>query len=215
MVYYLKLHKNWQTVLTLSSSHVVVTLASPNYQPSTLDIFCITLIGHTTFPSFPHPTSQQWHWSPHNVDIYNSQIHGSWFMEHIISYHFVMSKSCIFGMFSAYNLHQWILFYSFQLIMIQFSICVQFFSVYNPVLWRLIVALEIVIDRLIDTPCQENYALWIFMNYIICKAYTVMPHLKTHFSILFNAVKLLLVHLYSHAHVFSRVSFVLLHLLYL
>ena len=154
-----KLHKNWQTVPTSSSSHVVLTLASPNYQLSKLDTFHIMLIGHTTFPSFLHPTSQQWHWSPHNVDINNSQIHGSQFREHVLSYHFIISKSHIFAHVFYIYLYQWILFYSFQLIVIQFSICVQFFSVYDPVLWRLIVALEFVIDQLIDIPCQDKLCL--------------------------------------------------------
>ena len=55
----------------------------------------------------------------------------------------------------------------------------------------------------------------IIMNYIICEAYMVMSHLNTLFFILFNDVKLLLVHLYGPAHVFSQESFILLHLLYL
>ena len=40
--------------------------------------------------------------------------------------------------------------------MLQLSICVQFFSIYNPILWKLTVTLEIVIDWLIDIPCQEK-----------------------------------------------------------
>ena len=75
---------------------------APNYHPSTLDTLCAMLIGQTTFPSFLHPTFWQWHWCPHNMDIYNSQIHGSQFREYVISYCFVMSKSHILHMFSAY-----------------------------------------------------------------------------------------------------------------
>ena len=158
MLYYIKLHKNWETVLTSSSPHVVLTLTSPNYQPSTLDRFCTMLIGHTTFPSFPHPTFWQWHWYPDNVDIYKFQIHGSPFRKYVVWYHFVMSKSCIFGNVFCTYLYQWILFYLIQLIMTQFSICVWFFSVYDHVLCRLIVTSETVKDGMIDIPCQiMNY----------------------------------------------------------
>ena len=61
-------------------------LQALNYHPSTPDMLQTMLIGNTTFPSFPHPTFWQWHWSLHNIYINNSSIHGSWFREEVISY---------------------------------------------------------------------------------------------------------------------------------
>ena len=195
MLYYLKLHKNWHTVLTSTSPHVILTLTSPNYQPSTLDTFCTMLISHTTFPSFPHPIFWQWHWSPHNVDIYNSQIHGSWFREYGISYHFVMSQSLIFVHAFSIYLYQCILFYSIQLIITQFSIYVRFLSVYDHVLWRLVVALETVIDMMIDiciclTLTDHMCTLHIWLN----------EHLFYHdYSCIHVKLWIIFVNLYDHA----------------
>ena len=86
-------------------------LQAPNYHPSTLDTLHTLLIGHTTFPSFSHPTFQQWHWSPHKVDINNSLIHGSRFRKEVISYWFIVSKSLIIMPDFSINLYQCILFY--------------------------------------------------------------------------------------------------------
>ena len=83
---------------------------TPNYHPSTFDTIRNMLTGYTIFPSFPQPTFWQWHWSPHNMDINNSSINGSWFRKEVISYQFIASKSLvIMPNFSAY-LHQCILF---------------------------------------------------------------------------------------------------------
>ena len=46
-----------KSVLTLSSSHVVANLPTPNYHPSTFDTICNMLTGYTIFPSFLQPTS--------------------------------------------------------------------------------------------------------------------------------------------------------------
>ena len=129
------------------------------------------LIGHTTSPSFPWLIFWQWHCSPHHMDIYNSRIHGSWFRKQVISHRFIMSKSPIFVHdcnFSVY-LYQCILFYSLQLIITQFSIYVSFLSVYDHVLWRLVVALETVIDMMIDiciclTVTDHTCTLHIWLN---------------------------------------------------
>ena len=62
-----------KSVLTSSSSHVVVNLLAPNYNPSTFDTIHNMLNGYNIFPSFPWHNFQQWHWSPHNTDINNPQ----------------------------------------------------------------------------------------------------------------------------------------------
>ena len=98
-----------RSVLTSSSSHVVVNLLAPHYHPSTFDTIHNMLNGYNIFPSFPWPTFQQWHWSPHNMDINNP-----WFMvlkseKDIISYQFVASKSLIIILKSSTYSHQCIL----------------------------------------------------------------------------------------------------------
>ena len=54
-------------------------------------------------------------------------------------------------------------------------------------------------------------------NHELYHLQSLYSHVPSEYTIfvLFNAVKSLLVHLYSHAHVFSQVSFILLQLLYL
>ena len=154
MLYYLKLHKNWQSVLTLSSSHVALTLMSPKLSSKHT--------WHTShhadwphyFPGFLHPIFGQWHWYPHNVDIENiinillkhsnwqkrefpwwgnvdinnSLIHGSWFRKEVLSYQFIASKSLIIIPNFSISLHQCILFYYVQLILAQFLCYVMFYS---------------------------------------------------------------------------------------
>ena len=134
MLHYLKLNKKWQAVLTSSSSHVVLTLEISNTPQACLDTLCKLLIGHTTFPSFLQPTFQQLHWSPYHMDINNSSIHGSRIRKWIISHHFIMSKSPTFVHDFSIYLYQCILFYYIQLIVTQFSVHVQFLSVYYHVL---------------------------------------------------------------------------------
>ena len=101
---------------------------TPNYHPSTPDTLHTMLIGHTTSPSFPCPTFGQWHWSPHNVDINNSLIHGSWFRKEVVSYWFIVSKSLVIIPNFSISLHQCILFYYVSLILSQFRIYVMFYS---------------------------------------------------------------------------------------
>ena len=86
-------------------------LKAPIIHQACLDTLCTMLIGHTTFPNFLHSTFQQWHWSPHNVDINNSSIHGSQFRKEVISHQFVMSKSLIFVPDFSIYLYKCILFY--------------------------------------------------------------------------------------------------------
>ena len=136
MLIYLKLKMNWQAVLTSSSFHVVLTLEKSNIPQACLDTLCQMFIGCTTFPSFPWPTFQQCHWSPHHVDIYNSQIHGSQFRKQVISYCFILSKSPILMHDFSISLYQEVLFYFIQLLVPQFSIYVKFLSVYNHVLLK-------------------------------------------------------------------------------
>ena len=73
------------------------------------------LIGHTAFLSLLWPTFWQWHWSPHHMDIYNSQIHGSWFGKQVISHCIIMSKSPVLRHGFSICLHQNALFYFFSL----------------------------------------------------------------------------------------------------
>ena len=174
MLYYLKLHMNWQSVLTLSSSHVILTLKGPNYQPGTLDTLHTMLIGHTTFPSFLHPTSWQWHWSPHNVDINNSSIHGSWFRKEVISYQFIMSKSLIimpdFSMYctnlSCFIMSNW----SYH----SFSIYITFFISLRSCFVKLSSHLRDCNGQ-DDWHPMSNYELCIIMNYIIYKPIWLCP----------------------------------------
>ena len=202
MLYYLNLHKNWQSVLTSSSSHVILSLTSPNYQPSTLDTLCTMLVGHTTFPSFLHPTFRQWHWSPHNVDINNSSIHGSQFRKEVISYWYIVSKSLIIMPDFSMYLYQCILFllYLIDFSMI-FNLCNMFIS-----LQSCFVKLSSHLrdcNRQDDWHPMSNYELWIIMNYTICKPiWSCITW--THYSCF---VKLLLVNLYSYTHVSSQVLF--------
>ena len=150
MLNYLKLLKNWWAVLTLSSSHVVLTLEKSNIPQACLDKLCKMLIGHTTFPSFLCPIFWQCHWSPYHVDIYISQIHGSQFRKRVILHGLILSKSPVLMHYFSISLYQCILFYFIQLIIAQFSIYVKFLWVYNCVLLGLVVALETVIDAMID-----------------------------------------------------------------
>ena len=172
MLNYLKLKMNWEAVLTSSSFYVVLTLEKFNIPQACLDTLWQMLIGHTTFPSFPWPTFWQCHWSPHHVDIYNSQIHGSQFRKQVILYHFVLSKSPILIHEFNRSLFQGVLFYFIQLLVSQFSIYVKFLSVYNYVLYRLVVTLEIVIDMMIDicislvlTDHMCNLHIWLKEHY--------------------------------------------------
>ena len=82
-----------------------------------------------------------------------------------------------------------------------------FLFLYDHVLWSLAFALETVKDIMIDSSIKT----WII---IFVKPVWSCPSDCTIF-ILFNDVKSWLVHLYSHAHVFSQVSFILLQLVYL
>ena len=150
MLNYLKLKKNWQAELTSSSFYVILTLEKSNIPQACLDTLCQMLIGHTTFPSFLWPTFWQCYWSPHHMDIYNSQIHGSQFRKQVISHCFILSKSPISMHDFSISLYQCVLFYFIQLLVSQFSIYVKFLSVYNCVLWRLVVTLETVIDVMIE-----------------------------------------------------------------
>ena len=95
-------------------------LQAPDYHPSTPDTLCTMLIGYTTFPSFPCPIFRQWHCSPHNVDINNSSIHGSWFRKEVI----IAPKSLAIIPSFNISLHQCILFYYVSLILTQFPIYV-------------------------------------------------------------------------------------------
>ena len=82
-----------------------------------LTYFCTMLISHTTLPGFPHPTFRQWHWSPDDVDINNSLIHGSQFRKEVVSYWFIVSKSLVIIPNFSISLHQCILFYYVSLIL--------------------------------------------------------------------------------------------------
>ena len=84
------------------------------------------------------------------MDIYNFQVHGSQFRIQVISHHFIMSKAPVLMHDFSIGLHQYVLFYFLHLIIAQLPNDVKFLSVYNHVLWRLVVTLETVTDMMID-----------------------------------------------------------------
>ena len=79
------------------------TWQTQTYHPSTFDTICNMLTDYTNFPKFPQPSFQQWHWSPHNMDMNNSSIHGSQFRKEAISYQFIASKSLVIILISVHT----------------------------------------------------------------------------------------------------------------